>query len=80
MNGGFFESYIVSYNSIHENCDEDIINTENVKLDTLTKTENSDVFNETDEKNQLSYTALFSTLLELNVHLYFLIFYYVKVI
>lgn len=69
MNGGFVESYVLK-----ENCDEDIIITENIKLDTLTKTENSDVFNETVEKIQPSNTALLSTLLELNVYVLFLIF------
>lgn len=66
MNGGFFESY-----SLKENCDGDITNIENVKLDTLTKTENSDVYNETTEAIQPSHTALLSTLSELNVCIFY---------
>lgn len=68
MDGGFFERY---GSGLKETFEEDTIIAENDKLATLTEKETSNVFKETALKTQLSYTELLSSLLELNVCIFY---------
>lgn len=67
MDGGFFERY---GSGLKENFEEDTIIAEKDKFATLNEREISEVYKDTADRTQLSYTELLSSLLELNVSLY----------
>lgn len=68
MDNDFFERF---GSGLKENVKEEIITAERDKFSTLTERELSKVYEETAERTQLSYKELLSSLLELNVSIFF---------